>query len=79
MPTPGVPFLKFRSHFTKFFEGNAALGINPEIAAKLSQIEDMPFTPNEIQFVVGQMKSGKSSEFATFCIEHLLNHKDGNL
>ena len=74
-----VPLLQFRSHFAKLFKGNAASGINPEIAAKLSQIEHTPFTPNKIQFAAGQMKPGKSSALATFCIEHLLNHKDGNL
>ena len=39
----------------------------------------MAFTPNEIQFAAGQIKPGKLSALATFCIEYLFNHKDGNL
>ena len=79
MPTPEVFFLQFRSYFAKLFKSNAALGISLEIAVKLNQIKHTTFTPNEIQFAAGQIKPGKLSALATFCIEYLFNHKDGNL
>ena len=79
MPTPKVLLLQFKSYFAKLFKSNAALGISPKIEAKMSQIEYTPFTPNKTKFAAGQMKPGKLSTLATFCIEHFVNYKDGNL
>ena len=49
MPTPELPLLQFQTQFAKSLQGAAVSGVNAEIAAKLSQIECTPFTPNEIQ------------------------------